>query len=101
MMQACVEKRHDPLLWDTMSASLRDHLPGMNAADIGIALACHVKVDYRRDLALIVELICQLAARGADSKPALAHAPRSAMLSDARYRTSVSETRGRRHAARR
>merc|ERR550532_3750780 len=62
MLQACVSKRVDEMLWDTMAIGLREELPRMTAADVGIALACIVKSGTSRDTTLVVELLRRLSA---------------------------------------
>lgn len=62
MLQACVERREDELLWDTVAAELREEAPKMGPADVGLALACLVKASYRRDPGLYVLLLRRLGA---------------------------------------
>jgi len=72
MLQACVERRYDAMLWDTVAGTLRDEMPHMTAVDIGIALACLVKANYRRDENLILELMRRLAISVSSVAPAVA-----------------------------
>ncbi|CAE7398253.1 unnamed protein product [Symbiodinium natans] len=65
MLKACVEKRWDPMLWDTFAEAARNDMPRMTPSDIGLTLSCFSKADYRRDPALIPELLKSLAALAA------------------------------------
>eukprot|EP00933_Yihiella_yeosuensis_P037528 TRINITY_DN31491_c0_g1_i1.p1 TRINITY_DN31491_c0_g1~~TRINITY_DN31491_c0_g1_i1.p1 ORF type:complete len:753 (+),score=150.95 TRINITY_DN31491_c0_g1_i1:115-2373(+) len=67
MLQVCVEKRQDSLLWDTIARSLWEEAPKMSAGDLGLALSCIVKAGYSRDKLLVPELLKQIAEQAASS----------------------------------
>ncbi|CAJ1334573.1 unnamed protein product [Effrenium voratum] len=60
MLKACVEKRWDPMLWDTFGEAALQEVARLGPADIGLILFCCMKADYRRDTALVPELLKRL-----------------------------------------
>lgn len=93
MLEACVEKRRDEMLWDTIGQSLHDEVDRMTASDIGIALSCLVKSQYGRDDTLVRRLLCRLASQAsAAGAPPAGPAPAT--------QVAAASGGGRRHRAR-
>ncbi|CAE7035136.1 PocGH01_10012000, partial [Symbiodinium sp. CCMP2456] len=97
MLKACVEKRWDPMLWDTFVEAVQTEQHRLTPSDIGLVLFCFMKADYRRDASLVPGLLRILASLAAMPAASPRAAPGHASNTLATVATASLPTSGRKH----
>ncbi|CAE7239494.1 unnamed protein product [Symbiodinium sp. CCMP2592] len=97
MLKACVEKRWDPMLWDTFAEAVQTEQNRLTPSDISLVLFCFMKADYRRDASLVPELLKILASFAVMPAASPRSAPGHASNTLATVATAALPTSGRKH----
>eukprot|EP00439_Symbiodinium_sp_Y106_P000600 s7365_g1.t1 len=97
MLKACVEKRWDPMLWDTFAEAVQTEQHRLTPSDIALVLFCFMKADYRRDASLVPELLKIVASFAVMPAASPRAAPGHASNTLATVATAGLPTSGRKH----